>query len=123
MSPNEKFDWQFDWLTIDWIAESHTGLQNWLSSTGGAPLKQFVPSSETFCLPEIWSKSNRKISITIEICITVDFTLEKNSWNNNSRISSRVLKISVRATNSCFITENKKEHAYLLFIRLIESRH
>ena len=38
---------------------------------GGAPLRQFAP-------PEIWSENNRKISITKEICITIDFApLEK----------------------------------------------
>ena len=40
---------------------------------GGAPLRQFV-SSETFApSPEIWSENNRKISITKENCITIDF--------------------------------------------------
>ena len=45
----------------------------------GAPLKQFALPSETFASPqrllpppEIWSKNNRKISITIEIRITIN---------------------------------------------------
>ena len=40
---------------------------------GSAPLKQFS-HFRNFCPPpEIWSENNRKISITIEICITIDF--------------------------------------------------
>ena len=45
--------------------------RSWLSSTGGGaegrPLSQFAPT------PEIWSQNNRKISITKEICKTIDF--------------------------------------------------
>ena len=46
----------------------------WLSSTGagGAPLRQFAPLGD-FSSLEIWSENNRKISITKEICITIDF--------------------------------------------------
>ena len=46
----------------------------WLSSTGGqgAPPKA-VPPPLRLLLPEIWSENNRKISITKEICITIDF--------------------------------------------------
>ena len=43
----------------------------------GAPLRQFAPLETS----EIWSESNRKISITKEICITIDFVSpEKFSW-------------------------------------------
>ena len=53
-------------------------LTYWLSSTGGRghPLRQCAPL-ETFVPPEIWSKSNRKISITKEICMTTDSPLKK----------------------------------------------
>ena len=37
-------------------------------------LRQFPPPPpETFAPPEIWSENNRNISITKEICITIDF--------------------------------------------------
>ena len=35
---------------------------------GGAPLRQFAPLGD-FCRPEIWSESNRKISITIDFAL------------------------------------------------------
>ena len=38
---------------------------------GGAPLRQFALGD--FAPPEVWSENNRKISITKEICITIDF--------------------------------------------------
>ena len=48
---------------------------------GGAPLRQFSPPLRGFCPPVIWSENNRKISITKEICITIDLPLpRKNSY-------------------------------------------
>ena len=41
----------------------------------GAPLPEAVCPPER---PEIWSENNRKISITKEICITIDFDSLKN---------------------------------------------
>ena len=51
---------------------------SWLSSTGGGGAggaqPEAVPPFETFIPhPEICSENNRKISITKEICITIDF--------------------------------------------------
>ena len=44
----------------------------------GDPLRQFTPLRDFAPPPEIWSENNRKISITKEICITIDFApLEK----------------------------------------------
>ena len=40
----------------------------------GAPLKQFALPSKTFAPPpKIWSENDRKVSITKEICVTLDF--------------------------------------------------
>ena len=39
----------------------------------GAPPEAVCPSLGDFCPPEIWSENNRQISITKEICITIDF--------------------------------------------------
>ena len=54
----------------------------WLSSTGrdrGRPRGSLPPPPETFAAPpEIWSENNRKISITKEICITIDFASPPN---------------------------------------------
>ena len=47
----------------------HPVLLAFFHGGGGAgerPLRQFAP-------PEIWSENNRKISITKDICITIDF--------------------------------------------------
>ena len=42
----------------------------------GAPPSSSSPLSET-SPPKIWSENNRKISITIEICMRIDFPLKK----------------------------------------------
>ena len=46
---------------------------------GATPLKQFAPLGDS--PPEIWSKNNGKVTITIEIYITIDFAPppEKNA--------------------------------------------
>ena len=48
---------------------------------GNAP--EAVPPLGDFPPPEIWSENNRKISITKEICITID-SLEKKFWKKAS---------------------------------------
>ena len=46
----------------------------WLSSTGGrGRLPEAVCPLGNFGCPEIWSENNRKINITKEISITIDF--------------------------------------------------
>ena len=69
-------------LRVHFSAKLFRSKANWLSSTGGAPLRQFASPSETFAPPpEIWPENNRKISITKAIYITIDFAFPpKSSW-------------------------------------------
>ena len=49
-------------------------LSGFLSQEGrGVPLEAVCHSSGTFAPPKIWSENNRKISITKQIYITIDF--------------------------------------------------
>ena len=52
-----RFSFVIEVINQSFLAFFHRGLP---------PLRQFAP-------PEIWSENNRKISITKEICITIDF--------------------------------------------------
>ena len=49
----------------------------WLSSTGRGRGRPPPPPHKDFRYPKILSESHRKISITIEICKTIDFSPEK----------------------------------------------
>ena len=40
---------------------------------GGAPSEAVCPPRRLLPPPEIWSENNRKITVTKEICITIDF--------------------------------------------------
>ena len=76
------YSWKFYFLFLLQISlhdysVANAGLLPW--GAGGAP-PEAVPL-ETFAPPlENWSENNRKISITKEICITVDFNPWKNPW-------------------------------------------
>ena len=54
---------------------------SWLSSTGGmrVPPELVCPPRRLLSPLEIWSENNRKVSITKEICITID-SPPKNPW-------------------------------------------
>ena len=51
--------------------KSYTGFLPRGGGGGGQHLRQFAPP-KTFAPPEIWSENN---SITVEICMTIDFAL------------------------------------------------
>ena len=84
----------------------------WLSFAGDGgrehPLRQFAPLGD-FCPHEIWSENNRKISITKEICMTIDFAPAplKNSWKKarkqhffNQFLTTLTLYITIHGLSS-----------------------
>ena len=63
------------------LALSHKKIKSWLSSTGGQGSKLPPPKKN-------WSENNRKISITKEICIKIDFApLKKFLEESQERIA------------------------------------
>ena len=72
----------------------------WLSSTRGASPEVVCSPLGDFWPPEIWFENNRKISITKEICITIDFAPPPKKFLEESQVGH--LKYDERMFQVCF---------------------